>query len=389
MLVHFGIDLLIQSNPTWKGQNIALITNESAKTSKGIPSRKAIQDAGFNVVKLFSPEHGLMVKGADGEAMQNGVDELTDLPIISLYGNKLAPGEEDIYDVEVMLFDVPDTGVRFYTYLWTLTYAMEACAISQKKIIVLDRPNPISGMMHLAEGPNLNIACASFIGRWPIPIRHSCTLGELACYFNTSRLIQANLEIIHCENWHRNQFQPNWGSKFVGTSPAIQSFESMILYPALCFLEATNINEGRGTDHAFQLLGSPWLQHNLLVAQLNNIFEGEMIAESIIYLPTFGQYAGEHCKGIRFSINDYTSFKPIYAGLLIVKLIKDYHPTQFKWNNYKTSVNPSGKNHLDKLLGIPNSEAIFELPFPQFLRKITILCSNKEWEKTIMPYLLY
>ncbi|MDP1842447.1 MAG: DUF1343 domain-containing protein [Sediminibacterium sp.] len=389
MFVHFGVDQLIQSAPSWKSQKIGLITNEAARTNQGVPTRKALQDAGFNLVKLFSPEHGLMVKGADGEAMQDGIDELTDLPIISLYGTKLAPGEEDIFNIDLILFDVPDTGVRFYTYLWTLTYAMEVCAGSNKKLIVLDRPNPISGNFELVEGPDLDLSCSSFIGRWPIPIRHCCTLGELALYFNESRMIKAHLEIIKCTNWERNQFQPDWGSAFVGTSPAIQSFDSMILYPGLCFIEATNLNEGRGTDFAFQIMGAPWLQNNLIVAQLNNLLEGEIITESIVYLPTSYHFAGEKCNGIRFTIKDIATFKPVYFGLLLLKLIKDIHPRYFKWDNYKTNVNPRGNNHLDKLLGMPNSEAIFEMPFPQFLRKITSICSNKQWEKTITPYLLY
>jgi len=144
-------------------------------------------DAGFNIVKLFSPEHGLDVKGVDGATIKDGVDALTRLPVISLYNEKLQPDENDLKDIDMVLFDIPDIGCRCYTYLWTMTYVLEACAAYNKKFIVLDRPNPVSGSLRFAEGPMLDEAhCSSFIGRWNIPLRHSCTLGELALYFNAS-----------------------------------------------------------------------------------------------------------------------------------------------------------------------------------------------------------
>ncbi|HJV19453.1 MAG TPA: DUF1343 domain-containing protein [Sediminibacterium sp.] len=390
MFVYFGIDQLLKLNPTWKQHKIGLITNEAATSNQGIASRKLLQDAGFNLVKLFSPEHGLSATGADGEAMHDGIDELTDLPIISLYGKKLAPGEEDLYELDLVIFDIPDIGVRFYTYLSTLTYAMQACAAAKKRLIVLDRPNPISGNMELVEGPWLEEECASFIGRWPMPVRHSCTLGELARYFNASQHIGAELEIIPCTNWNRTFFQPDWGTPFIPTSPAIQSFQSMLLYPGLCLFEATNLNEGRGTDFAFQLTGAPWLNNNqALAAQLNSLMAEDLHTEAITYLPTTHQYAGEQCRGLRFSVKDPNGFKPVFFGMLLLKMIRDSHPREFGWHTYKTSVNPNGLKHLDKLLGIPNSEALYELPFPEFLRKITQLTATPSWKEEISTYLLY
>ena len=389
MFVYFGIDQLLRTNPDWKKDRIGLITNEAATTNQGEPSRKALQEAGFNLVKLFSPEHGISATGADGEAMHDGIDEMTDLPIISLYGNKLAPGEEDIFNLDLLIFDVPDTGVRFYTYLWTMTYAMKACAMAGKKLIVLDRPNPISGKMELVEGPYLDSSCASFIGRWPMPLRHSCTLGELAGYFNASQRIHADLTIIPCENLKRAQFQPDWNTAFVPPSPAIQRFESMLLYPGLCLFEASNLNEGRGTDFPFELIGAPWLKHSLLCTQLNNMMEEDVTADTIIYLPTSGSYTGEQCKGIRFNIKEPSTFKPVFFGMLLLKLVKELHPREFTWQPYKTSVNPTGTDHLNKLLGIPDSEALFELPFPKFLQKATLLTTDQSWKMEIEPFLLY
>jgi uncharacterized protein YbbC (DUF1343 family) len=204
MPLQFGIDHLLQQSPDWKNKSIGFLTNQAATTSTGIPSRKALIDNGFNIVQLFSPEHGLDASGTDGAKMNDGIDTLTGLKVISLYGEKFKPSKDDLSQIDIMLFDIPDAGTRFYTYLWSMTYLMEACAMFGKKLILLDRPNPISGNMKLSEGPMLQESCASFIGRWAIPLRHSCTLGELANYFNYQLKIGADLEIIKCLNYQLN-----------------------------------------------------------------------------------------------------------------------------------------------------------------------------------------
>jgi uncharacterized protein YbbC (DUF1343 family) len=169
-----GIDRLLASPPDWRHSRIALVTNEGATTSGFRPSRQALLAAGFRLVKLFSPEHGLSATGPDGQRMADGYDRLTGLPVLSLYGSRLAPDEEALADVDLVLFDVPDIGARFYTYLWTLTHVMEACARFGRRLVIADYGNPLSGRLELAEGPLLDEAhCSSFIGRWALPVRHS------------------------------------------------------------------------------------------------------------------------------------------------------------------------------------------------------------------------
>jgi uncharacterized protein YbbC (DUF1343 family) len=338
---------------------------------------------------LFSPEHGLDALGPDGKLMPNGNDTLTGLPVISLYGNKLAPSEEDLQDIEIVIFDVPDIGARFYTYLWTLTYLMESCAMYGKKLILLDRPNPISGNLNLSEGPILQEACASFIGRWAIPIRHSCTFGELAKYFNIKLKIGVDLEIIPCRNWKRLEFQPNWGTEFVPTSPAIRHFDSMLLYPGLCLLESTNISEGRGTEMAFRIAGAPWMNGKIVANLFNQIGLEDVKVKPISFKPSEGKYKDEFCEGIEFMIQDSNYFQSVSNGLLLINLIKSIYPKQFKWTNYATIVNPSGENHLDKLLGISNSVSLFNLPLQQFLSAIIKVTNTHNWQDEIGDYLLY
>ena len=369
-MIQFGIDNLLLQNPLWKKQRIALVNNHAATTNQLIPSRLALLNNGFNIVHLFSPEHGLDVKGADGSFIHDGIDALTQLPIISLYGSKLQPSAEDLQNIDIVLFDIPDIGCRYYTYLWTLTHVLEACAKHKKQMIVLDRPNPISGMIDLAEGPMLDEAsCSSFIGRWTTPLRHSCTVGELALYFNTIKQVHANLEIIKCSNWNRNQFQPNWNIDFVPTSPAIKNFNAALLYPGLGLLEATNISEGRGTNQSFEIAGAPWLDASLVCSLFNQIQDDVLLTENQ-FTPTDSKFKNELCNGVQFKIKNTTNYQPVFTALLFIKLVKDAHPQYFQWKPYPTNVNPTGTQHLDKLLGIPNTEAMFNLPFQQFLQRI-------------------
>lgn len=390
-MIRFGIDRLLASPPAWQQQRIGLVTNHAATTNDLIPSRVALLKRGFNITRLFSPEHGLDVKGADGHEMKDGTDTLTGLPVTSLYSNKLAPSPEDLAAVDLLVFDIPDAGSRFYTYLWTLTHVMEACAAAGKKLVLLDRPNPISGKMDLAEGPMLEESQSSFIGRWPMPIRHSCTMGELALYFNAVRNTRCTVEVIPCEGWTREQFQPDWGMGFVPTSPAIQSFESMLLYPGLCMLEATNISEGRGTEFSFRAAAAPWINGEQVASILNEMGLDEVNATPIHFTnqDANAKFVNEKCRGVQIEIREPNYFQAVSFGLILIRLIKQLYPSHFAWKPYPTLVNPTGKQHLDKLLGIPGSEALFELPLPKFMAEITRITQCREWGKEVEPFLLY
>jgi uncharacterized protein YbbC (DUF1343 family) len=243
--------------------------------------------------------------------------------------------------------------------------------------------------MQLNEGPWLDEATASFIGRWPMPIRHGCTLGELALYFNETKKINATVNVVHCKNWERQLFQGDWGLPFVPTSPAIQSFEAMLLYPGLCFLEATNLSEGRSTDLSFEVVGSPWLNSHSIAQQVNLFMGDEVSCKPIHFIPHNNKYAGEQCNGVLFSVNDPTQFRPVFFGLLLIRLIKDTHPANFEWANYKTYVNPNGVNHLDKLTGIQQSEAMFQLPMHEFIRKCTKETQVTNWQEMVQNNLIY
>lgn len=388
MTLKFGIDILLQNEPIWKKDRIAMLTNDAARTSSGVISRLALNEAGFNLTCIFSPEHGIHTIGEDGALIQDGLDDLTGLPIVSLYGEKYMPSADDLKNIDILLFDVPDAGTRFYTYLWSMTYWIEAAAKYNKQVIILDRPNPLGGNLALSEGPMLDESITSFIGRFNIPVKHQCTLGELALYFNTVQNWNANLTVIQCEGWDRTQLFFDWNQKWVNPSPALQNIEATILYPGLCFFEATNISVGRGTSYSFEWIGAPWLkQKEIMMMALNMLGEDYKLEPINLSI----QVANETStfKGIRMKVKDPYHYPAVMNGLVLLKLMKDLHPNDFKWMPYPTNANPSGENHLSLLLGIQNAEQLFELPLKEWLQNCIKIIKVRNWSHTIAPYLLY
>lgn len=377
-----GIDALL-STTRFRHQRIALVTNNAALTATGELSRRALLKNNFRLTILFAPEHGITVQGADGAAQPNGTDAATGLPVISLYGHKLSPSEEDLKDADLVLFDIPDVGCRFYTYLWTMTYVMEACAQYNKPFIVLDRPNPIGALIEQAEGPFLDeVNCSSFIGRWNIPLKHSCTLGELALYFAATRLPQLNIEVVPVQNYHRHYTALKEFS-FVPTSPALQTIQAALLYPGTGLLEGVNLNEGRGTSYSFTALGASWINAVQLCDALQALQLPGIVFTPIQYKAVTPPYTNENCNGVQLNITDHSKLRSVHTGITVLQTIAALYPQQLEERLYPTHANPSGSQHLDKLLGFPNAfEAIVAG------EKLNLQVAE-EWYRQIQPHLLY
>ena len=388
MALQFGIDIILKNEPNWKKDRIAMLTNDAARTSSGIQSRLALKNAGFNLITIFSPEHGINTLGEDGALIHDGIDALTGLPVISLYGEKYIPTADDLKKINILLFDVPDAGTRFYTYLWSMTYWIEAAAKYNKQVIILDRPNPLGGNMRLSEGPMLDESITSFIGRFNIPVKHQCTLGELAIYFNTIQNWGANLKVIQCEGWQREQLFFDWHQKWINPSPALQNIEAALLYPGLCFFEATNVSVGRGTPYSFEWIGAPWLNQKEIMMLAQNML-GEDFKLEPINLAIQVANVSSIFKGIRIKVKDPYHYPAVMNGLLLLKLIKDLHPNDFKWMPYPTNANPSGENHLSLLLGIQDAEQLFQLPLKDWLQNCMKIIKVRNWSHSINTFLLY
>lgn len=370
----FGVDHFLQQAKN-KKRRYALVTNDAACTMSGVESRRALLKNGFLITRLFSPEHGIHATGEDGSFQPDVPDPLTGLHVISLYGERLAPAAQDLVEVDAVLFDIPDVGCRFYTYLWTMTHVMESCAANQKQLIILDRPNPLGGILEMAEGPVMHPQCTSFIGRWNIPIRHSSTFGELAAYFADTYVKNLELEIVRTSGWQRDIYGNGW---FRPTSPAIPDLDTALLYPGLGLLEGLNVDEGRGTK-PFRLFGAHWIK----ATELGEILQAPGISfHPVNYVPPKGIYKGERCAGLECTVTDPSSAKPVAFGLSLIRCLDTLHPGRLQERPYPTRANPSGAGHIDKLLGIPGA-----------LQKIknseAVDTSATGWENTIGPFLLY
>ncbi len=377
MKVKFGIDVLLENPQPYLNARIGLVCNQASISKEGINTRLALQKAGFNLIKIFGPEHGFDTQGEDGKFIHHQIDQLTQLPIISLYSEKLAPSKEDLADLDLVIVDLPDIGTRFYTYLWTMSYVMESCEKYNKPVLVLDRPNPIANSLKMAEGPLLEPSCSSFIGRFPIPINHQCTFAELAQYFKATYYPQLKLEVITMQYWNRTT---NTGYHFYPTSPAIQNREVTYIYPGSCLFEGLNINEGRGSDYAFQQFGAPWIDHHLLAIKVEQQLS-EATIEKVTYTPSFGLYENEECFGLKITPLNPSKFKTVAYFVKLIQIIHQLFPNRLTERNYLTNVNPDGSNHLDKLLGVPHA-------FEKIIQQ-EIDTDAQTWQVTMKPFLLY
>lgn len=352
-----GIDIFLSDVQINKNARFAIVTNNAAFTADRVLSRLSLVKNGINLSKIFSPEHGISVRGADGVFQSHAIDVKTGLPVVSLYGDRLMPTEEDLNDVDIVLFDIPDVGCRFYTYLWTMTYVMEACALYNKKFIVLDRPNPTGGDSAMVEGPMLDeVNCSSFIGRWAIPIRHCCTLGELALYFAKKKINGLDLGIVPVKNLKKDQLL----NEFYPTSPAIQDISTALVYPGMGLLEGINVNEGRGTEKPFMQFGAPWIDAHDLQEQLFQKMNFGIKTKPCTFVPIDSFYKGEECYGLELIITDEKTFYPVAFGIKVISLLMQLYPSHIKERLYHTNANPSGTGHLDKLIGIKNSFALLK-----------------------------
>lgn len=386
----FGIDNLLCNPVPFRRKRLGLVTNDAATTAQLQPVRKALLEAGLAIQLLFSPEHGLQTIGTDGQAMPHTNDYLTGLPVYSLYGNNLAPTVDVLKQLDMLLFDLPDVGSRFYTYIWTLSYALEACARAQIPLVILDRPNPLSGDLTLAEGPMLNEThLSSFIGRWPIPVRHSLTVGELARYWQQTRSINTDIQVVLSEGWRRNQFIYATTQPFVPTSPAITTAETAILYPALCFLEATNLSEGRGTAYPFRVCGAPWINGPELAATFATLGIPGVLARNVFFTPLETKFAHQLCQGIMLHVTDFTAFRPVKTGLLLIHLLRQLYPARFAWNPYPTHVNSTGANHFDLLVGSLDVREMLESEPKEIEQELDKLLRIPDWPKAVEKALLY
>lgn len=251
--VRNGADKMEQLLPMLKDKQISLVVNHTSLVN-GVHLLDTLYNSGIHIVQVFTPEHGFRGDADAGEIVRNGRDIRTHVPIISLYGTQKKPQPAQLSQTDIVIFDMQDVGARFYTYISTMFYVMQACAENRKELIVLDRPNPCD----YVDGPVLNLKYKSFVGMFPIPVLHGCTIGELAQMINgegwLGKGLQCQLKVITVENWKHGQPY----SLPVKPSPNLPNDQAIALYPSLCPFEGTSVSVGRGTEWPFQVIGSPF-----------------------------------------------------------------------------------------------------------------------------------
>jgi uncharacterized protein YbbC (DUF1343 family) len=393
--VRYGIDMLFPAlQSQLSGKRVGMVTNNVATTGSAysqrmIPSRVALQKAGVDLVALFAPEHGLGAAAMDGASIEDEVDPLTGAPVYSLYGDRYRPAAEQLAGLDLLLFDIPDVGARFYTYAWTLSHVMEACAEVDLPLWILDRPNPIGGNLRDAEGPMLDPSISTFVGRWDIPIRHSLTLGELAFLWRHEQKIPIDLNVIKANGWTRDMHWPETGNPFVPTSPSLPSYEAALIYPGTCLFEGTNLSEGRGTSTPFLHIGAPWVDAHALAARFNYHRLPGIVARAVHFIPTASKHAGETCHGVMLHAVDAKEVRPVWSGLHLLADVIHLHPAEFQWLPYPTSANAPGYGHIERLVGrLDVREVLLTQPsnLPQLLRQWT---ETPGWAERVRRFLMY
>ena len=338
-----GLDVLEASIPSrLAGARVGILANQSAVDS----SYRHVVDLLANnpavtLVRLFAPEHGFRGEHQDMATISNESDGRTGTPIVSLYGKtaeSLRPTKEQLADLDFLVVDLPDIGSRYYTFAQTAGYCLEAAAEAGTAVLVLDRPNPISGTR--VEGSALLKSCRSFCGYLPVPQRHGLTLGELCKMMNegfgtgpdAAPSIGARLEIVKAEDWNREEYIDQTSIPWVIPSPNMPTLDTAIVYPGGCLIEATEISEGRGTTRPFEIFGAPGIDTDRWNAAI--VDEGIALAGAVLrpigFLPQFQKHGGSTCQGFQLHITDRDSFQPFRWYLALLFALRRTHPDVFK-----------------------------------------------------------
>jgi len=310
---------------------IGLVSNQTGTDASGRRIADVLaQTPGIRLTALFSPEHGIGGK-MDSTEVGNSRDAATGTTIYSVYGDteaKRRPTDAEMADLDVIVFDIQDIGVRFYTYESTLGYFLEAAAKSGKEIIVLDRPNPVNGVF--VQGPVADTGRESFVSYWQTPIRHGMTMGELARMFNVERKIGAKLTIVSLEGWMRGDWFDSTGELWMNPSPNMRSLNEATLYPGIGMIETTNISVGRGTDTPFEVLGAPWIDPVTLAKYLNARELSGVRFVPIRFTPSSSSYANEQCGGVNLVVTERNALDAPELGLEVAMALQQLYPDHYK-----------------------------------------------------------
>lgn len=350
-MVTLAIERLMADPPSWlQGKRLALLCNQSSTDSRLRHSRHLLA-ATFpgQLSCIFAPQHGFMAEKQDNMIESaHGLDPELGVPIFSLYGEQRKPTPEMMEQLDVLLVDMVDVGTRVYTFMYTLAYCLQAAAEAGKAVLILDRPNPIGG--EAVEGNILADDVRSFVGLYPLPMRHGLTFAELGLLFNNHFGIGAELHVLPVQGWRRQDHYPLCGLPWVFPSPNMPSYQTALVYPGQVIWEGTNVSEGRGTTLPFELCGAPYIDSDLVLEKLAAYELPGCLWRPLCFEPTFHKWAGQCCQGFQLHVTDVLQFKPYRTSLALLQVLLRHYPEQFAFKEppYEYEFH---KRPLDLILG--------------------------------------
>ncbi|MCF7823770.1 MAG: DUF1343 domain-containing protein [Candidatus Marinimicrobia bacterium] len=342
-VVYTGLDVLEKMNyEPLVGKTVGVITNHTAVNKQGIHLVDLLDAASdVTVGAIFAPEHGFRGDYQGGDDIPGGVDSKTGASIYSLYGDSREPSKEMMSGLDVLVFDIQDVGARFYTYISTMGYVLEAGAKYKIPVMILDRPNPLGREV---GGKVLDEGFESFVGRYKIPIRYGLTMGELARMIIGEHLIPdlgpIQLHVVECEGWKADSYWQETDLEWIPPSPNMRNTNETLTYPGLCLLEGVQISEGRGTEHPFELIGAPYIEADRLIKQLLASGLKGFILEQVTFVPQDMPgvamnpiFKGEEINGFRISVTEPHEFKPVEFLIHLLVIVKKDYPNDFGWRS--------------------------------------------------------
>lgn len=349
-MVQFGIDCAEQYKSYFAGR-VALLTGPSGRTSGNRSTIQVLKDC-CQLELLLAPEHGVRGDKPAGALFSNETDPLSGLPVRSLYtpqSKRLSQETLDLFDT--LVYDLADVGCRYYTFLSTLRYCIEDCAAAGKRLVVLDRPNPLGDRV---EGGLLQESCASFVGSYPLPVCYGLTCGELAGMMNRELGAGCDLKIVPCTGLTRDMTFRDWGHYWVMPSLGIPRYETALLYPGTCLIEGTCLSEGRGTADPFAILGAPFIEAEALTQAFQALVLPGVAATPVYFTPTTSKHQGTLCGGIHLHITDEQQLRPVELGVRLLALLRQMYPKDF---SFLPPVREGGKPFISLLAGHRDFEA--------------------------------
>jgi len=330
MPLFLGSDRLLAS-PRLDGRRVGVVCNPASvdATLRHVADRLAAHPAA-RLTAIFGPQHGFRSDVQDNMIeTRHAHDEVRRVPVYSLYSETREPTAEMLRDLDVLVIDLQDVGVRIYTYIYTMANCLKAARAHGLEVIVCDRPNPIGGTQ--VEGMVLAPGFESFVGMYPIPMRHGMTIGEIARLFNEHFGIGAHLEVVPMEGWRRDMYFDATGLTWIISSPNIPTFDTTMVYPGGVLFEGTNVSEGRGTTRPFELVGAPWVVAERFADAMNRRGLPGVFFRPAIFEPTFHKHAGKGCAGCQVHVLDRSAFRPVETGVALIEAFRAAAPDQFGW----------------------------------------------------------